>query len=363
MNEKLKSFLGILNAIVLASLCIVFISFFYAKPVTGKVLPWVTLGGALLSMILVGLAVAFIVDFGDKEDEMGISFLAFIGGALCIAGGICTVLVSELFWIMTGIGMAGTLVMLVIGIAMSDGGFMRILSAVALTVAVPIVAFSCFASFADGGGVHLYEDGVYMGYSFTERLKSSDDANEMLVVCCAGKNVEYLNIASKVDGKPVTRIDKCSFRSYGKLKGVTIPASIKSVGKKAFKKCRKLETAVFLGTATEWCSIEFESEYSNPIYFTHALYVSDGLLTDVALDDGLEKISSYSFYNCQSIESAYIPKSVTEIGAYAFYGCSSLDSITYGGTIAEWRVIAKNEGWSAGVTARTVSCSDGAAAV
>ncbi len=363
MNDSLKSFLGILNALVISALAIVFISFYYANAIVGKVMPWIIIFGAFLFLFLCGLCCAFIYDFDD--DEVGYGLFSLIGCALCIAGVICTVLVSEYFWIMTGTGMAEIIVFLIIDIATSKVGFMRIASAIAATVVFPIAIFGVTIYFASLTtlGAHAHEGGLYIGYSLTELLDKESDAKEIAFVGCAGKNVEYLEIAPEIDGKPVNIIYKCSFRSYGKLRSVVIPTSIKTVYKNAFKKSRKLENAVYLGSATEWCSISFYNKYSNPTYYAHDLYVKSGLLTTVDLDDGLEKISSYSFYNCEGIKSVYIPETVTEIGAYAFYRCSAIDSITYGGTSEQWRAVSKGECWSTGVPAQTVRCNDGAVSV
>ncbi len=360
MNDSLKSFLGILNALVISALAIVFISFYYANAIVGIAIPWITVFGAFLCFFLCGLSCAFIYDF--DEYELGLGLFSIIGGALCIAGVICTVLVSEYFWIMTGIGMAEILVFLIIDIASSDGGVMRVISAIAVAAVLPISVFGVTVYFADLNNLEarIYEGGAYKGYSLTEILDSADDADELELIGCAGKDVEYLEIAPEIDGKPVTMIYKCSFRSYGKLRSVVIPNSIKIIHKNAFKKSRKLENAVYLGSATEWCSISFGNKYSTPTYYAHNLYVADGLLTDAVFDDGLEKISSYSFYNCDGIKSLYIPETVTQIGAYAFYQCGAIDNLTFGGTSEQWRNISKGECWNTGVPAQIVKCSDGA---
>ena len=74
-------------------------------------------------------------------------------------------------------------------------------------------------------------------------------------------------------------------------------------------------------------------------------------------------ISSYSFYNCNSITSVIIPDSVTSIGKYTFYGCSSLTSIKIPKgvmSIGEWafsgcsrlviycEAASKPSGWNSG---------------
>ena len=56
-----------------------------------------------------------------------------------------------------------------------------------------------------------------------------------------------------------------------------------------------------------------------------------GLNNDVrkiVIDNGIEKIDRYAFAFCLSLESAYIPASVTNIEENIFYGCDNLSEIT-----------------------------------
>ena len=54
-----------------------------------------------------------------------------------------------------------------------------------------------------------------------------------------------------------------------------------------------------------------------------------------------------------------LPKSVTYIGADIFTGWSSTASITYRGTVEEWRAIEKHGGWNNRMPPITVTCTDG----
>ncbi len=354
--------MGTSNAVVLTVISIVFISYYYDAAITGKVMPWIVMGGAVLCLLLV----IGCIEFGKCDDPTLFGVIgAIVGGVSCVVGAICTVAVSELFWIMTGIGMALLFTSRIIDTALSKGGFMRVANVCALTVSLPITILGCTMWFADSGAStpRLYENGMYAGYSLTERLLKESDADEMELVGYSGKGLRYLTVAAEVEGKPVTGISKCSFRSFGGLNGITIPSSIKNIRKKAFIKCGALKNVVYLGTATQWCQISFADKYCNPTYYTHDLFVYDGLLVNAILDDGLEKISSYAFYDCDGIKNAYIPQTVSEIGAYAFYDCDGLESISYGGTCDEWRAVQKGDGWNVGTQARIVQCSDGKVSV
>jgi hypothetical protein len=54
-----------------------------------------------------------------------------------------------------------------------------------------------------------------------------------------------------------------------------------------------------------------------------------------------------------------IPDSVTSIGYYAFAYCDSLTSITFEGTVEQWKAISKGSNWKYNVPATKVACKDG----
>ena len=59
--------------------------------------------------------------------------------------------------------------------------------------------------------------------------------------------VDQIVIPSKYDGKPVGHIPAEAFQNCTILTGVTIPASVTSIEKGAFRGCRNLQSVVFDG--------------------------------------------------------------------------------------------------------------------
>ena len=77
---------------------------------------------------------------------------------------------------------------------------------------------------------------------------------------------------------------------YQNLASITMPNSMKYIGKTAFKQCRNL--------------------------------------TSITIPNSVIQIGDYAFYGCKGLTSINIPNSVTSIGNSAFMGCSGLASIT-----------------------------------
>ena len=104
-------------------------------------------------------------------------------------------------------------------------------------------------------------------------------------------NTPDVVIPSEIDGKPVVAIGESAFYESS-ITSIEIPASVKTIGNRAFQNC-----------------------YS---------------LISVTFDEGskLTSIGNNAFYYC-GIESISIPASVETIGYGAFYNCSSLTSVTF----------------------------------
>ena len=131
----------------------------------------------------------------------------------------------------------------------------------------------------------------------------------------------------------VTSIGDYAFRDCAALTSVNIPASVTKIGLSAFENCEGL-TAVTVEDIAAWCSIGFDSEYSNPLMYAHQLYMNEKPVSDIAIPDTVTRIGDCAFIGCSSLTSVTIPDSVTDIGVDAFHTCSNLvavnlpDSIT-----------------------------------
>lgn len=60
---------------------------------------------------------------------------------------------------------------------------------------------------------------------------------------------------------------------------------------------------------------------------TYAPWYYDGNFTKVVIEEGIENIGAYAFYQCEHLVEIEIPDSVTSIGRNAFAECNSLENI------------------------------------
>ena len=100
------------------------------------------------------------------------------------------------------------------------------------------------------------------------------------------------------------------FLSNAKLKNLTVPSNIKSIGDYAF--------ANNVGTS-----------------------IDERYLKEVVLEEGVETIGQGAFSN-SGLVSVTIPKSVKSIGYSAFYANWEISTVHYNGTKAEWEALKAN---------------------
>lgn len=118
-----------------------------------------------------------------------------------------------------------------------------------------------------------------------------------------------------------------AFSSGYNITSVTIPPSVKSIGRSAFDSCSALQ-AVHISDLASWLKIQFSGYGSNPLSRAGHLYLNGKEVTDVVVPDGITSIDSGLFTDWDGVKSVTLPSSVRNIGYEAFDGCDGLTSVT-----------------------------------
>ncbi|MDP4276024.1 MAG: leucine-rich repeat protein [Bacteroidota bacterium] len=119
------------------------------------------------------------------------------------------------------------------------------------------------------------------------------------------------------------------------LKAVALPASITSIGMKAFEGCTGLTNLILPKSVNSIGNYAFFgctglTSLSIPDAVTTIgtyAFTSCTNLTVITLPGSLTSIGDWAFGNCNALIRINMPKSIKTIGNYAFYGCSGLSSL------------------------------------
>lgn len=148
------------------------------------------------------------------------------------------------------------------------------------------------------------------------------------------------------DGKSyeVTSVAGFAFVTCSSLTGITIPATVSTVGNSSFSKCTSLQSVRFLGAPISvgsncfsestgitavytpdmqsWISTDFNGASASPLYYGATLCSNEGepIQTDV-IPDGVKRIGNYSLSNLNTLGHIKLPASLEELGKGAFEGC------------------------------------------
>lgn len=146
---------------------------------------------------------------------------------------------------------------------------------------------------------------------------------------CLG--IEYykdneITIEEYHDGILVTVISEKAFENCKKIESITIPSSIKTIGKDTFVGCSNLKNINVDPSNRYYCSIDgnlYSKDGTTLIY-----YAQGKKEKSFTVPDQVTKIERGAFRDCDSLKEIIFPENLKSIEAYAFQDCDGLESIT-----------------------------------
>ncbi len=118
-----------------------------------------------------------------------------------------------------------------------------------------------------------------------------------------------------------------AFNNCKNMTSVYFPASITKTEEYAFGTCTNCNT--YITDLEAWCNVQFGGGggyYANPLETGRNLYLNNELVTDLVIPDSVTELKYCSFMGC-SMQSVRLPNGLKSIGNLAFYNCTSLKSI------------------------------------
>ena len=190
---------------------------------------------------------------------------------------------------------------------------------------LPLSAVTAFAEDTSSSTGGTASDGTdTYKYEYTVNDGNATITKFLGPVGSANPNFYDIKIPSELGGHPVTGLGEYSFAANpydghqgnplcSKIRSVTIPQSVTSIGKRAFDGCTNLNPLTIKGPITSMGNYAF---------------AGSTYLTSLTLYDDIQTIGNFAFLGSTSLKTVTLPKNLTSIGEYAFARCSELESIT-----------------------------------
>lgn len=151
---------------------------------------------------------------------------------------------------------------------------------------------------------------------------------DMKTLVCAAVSLANISIPDSVRS-----IGKSAFSGCMDLTSVTIPVGVKSIGKWSFDSCTALASVTIPDSVMsigEWtfhgCTALTNVRIPNNVtIIEERTFDSCSGLTNITISDNVTSIKEGAFCGCTGLTSVTIPNSVIFIGAAAFSGCNNLE--------------------------------------
>lgn len=192
------------------------------------------------------------------------------------------------------------------------------------------------------------EDSVYSSIYYNKKMATSDFAYRLAedgsTIEITGfrssadvNSFETFTLPSEIDGYTVSRIAEDAFRRNSTIKEITLPSTIKSIGKSAFQNTRFNKINLNEGLiAIE--DFAFENSRVSEISFPQSLQtlgvksfngVTQLKTVNFHIDSVIETIPESCFASCGILELT-LPASVKTVDKFAFSSLASLKTLNFG---------------------------------
>ena len=132
----------------------------------------------------------------------------------------------------------------------------------------------------------------------------------------------------------VVSIGRGAFKDCKYLNEISIPASVREIGQEAFDNCRSLKN-VDIESLESWLSISFADKYANPIKYSRVFTLQGQPIETLYIDCKNGSLGQYAFFNASNIVNLRIR--CNEIGEEAFAGCSGIKKLCLDvNSIGDW---------------------------
>lgn len=234
-----------------------------------------------------------------------------------------------------------------------------------------------------GAPIHIQnDDGDIVEFTIKNSL-----AVENKTLVYATTNIRELVVPSGIE-----EIASFAFRNCKSLERARICEGVKKIGSGAFEGCTNLREVSLPDSIEQIEDFIFDDTAIVNLGKTYrvksAKIRNKGRVVDFTIRDGFamqdDKLAYVAFNkwnlllceetfvikdfvkhigslggSCKTITSLFIPASVVSIDFGALRECRILFTIKYGGTMAQWKAIEKEDGWNLDVNAKSVKCTDG----
>ena len=203
------------------------------------------------------------------------------------------------------------------------------------------VFYNCSRLTTVEGSSHLTYVGD-MAFNNCESLTAIDLSSVESIGSTAFSNC--YSLTSITFGDSLRSIGEAAFTSCHGLESIDLPDNLESIGNYAFQYCDSLKEIILpLNIQNIGCSAfpindgMALNRYMNCYYIGNEenpymvlMSVINPSNSSVIIYEGTLSINEYAFYDCNSLNTVYIPDSVVTIGSHAFYLCTDLTKVVIG---------------------------------